>query len=133
MILNLKRSKSSVALILQHGTFTLELSQWFYRKPIAIYSSQNLVSHSCREVASVFKRFAVIGVFDSAFFSPRRWGENFEFVATCFYTTGFRPLLINFLGTPNKSNLPFVFRTLIDSYTVGLVEEPVFDLTRSNY
>gem|GEM_PF-938413 len=133
MILNVKRSKASVALIFQHETFTPELKQWFRRKPIAIYSTRNLVSHGCREIATLFKRFAVIGVFDSTSFSPRRWGENFEFIAACFYTTGFRPLLINFLGNPSESSLPFVFETLIESFTVGLVEEPVFDLTRSNY
>lgn len=125
MIRLIKPSSSPVAALFE--SFPEGGLRFFRKKPIAVYEASELRTHSCVELVDRLKQYAVIGVVerDTGFYE---WGPNFCVLASCFYTTGFRPLLLNFLGSPSLNDLPTVFSVLRRSYMLGWADRPVIRL-----
>lgn len=125
MIRCVKRSRSPVAALFE--PLPERALEFFFGKPIAVYEVSNLKTHRCVELVESLKQYAVIGVVEAAC-ENSEWGSNFCLIATCFYTTGFRPLLLNFLGSPKRKDLQKIFHTLRRSYRLGWVDRPVIRL-----
>jgi len=100
---------------------------FFRRKPLAVYLAYDLEDEGCTNVVEALKSFAVIGVVEREAHGLE-WGKNFCWLAACFYTTGFRPLLLNFLGEPERKNLSEIISVLRRSYRLGWVNKPVIRL-----
>ncbi|PSN91583.1 hypothetical protein B9Q03_03730 [Candidatus Marsarchaeota G2 archaeon OSP_D] len=124
MIRCVKRSNAPIAVVfdtLPRGTL-----EFFRGKPLAVYES-TLRSEKCMSMVDALKEYAVIGVVERGN-ETIEWGENFCVLASCFYTTGFRPLLFNFLGSPGKNDLSLIFQTLRKGYRLGWVDNPIIRL-----
>lgn len=125
MIRCLKRSTAPVAALFE--SLPKGGLDFFSHRPIAVYEISDLKSHRCLDLVDLFKQYAVIGVVEQDV-DNAEWGSEFCALATCFYTTGFRPLLLDFLGTPSLEDLQEIFAILRRSYRMGWVDRPVIRL-----
>ncbi|MEM0121483.1 MAG: hypothetical protein QW514_04200 [Thermoprotei archaeon] len=123
MIRCIKKSKAPIAVLFD--TLPQNAKEFFRGKPLAVYES-SLRSEKCADIVEKLKTYAVIGVVEHE--SGMQWGENFCVLASCFYTTGFRPLLFNFLGSASKTDLLIIIQTLRRGYRLGWVDNPIIRL-----
>jgi hypothetical protein len=127
MIKCLKASRAPIAIVFQSPADGFLC--FFRNKRIALYESPSLNTEKCLDIVEALKYYAVIGVVERGH-TGFEWGENFCRLAACFYVTGFRPLLLDFIGTPDQAGLQEIVSTLRRSYRLGWVDKPVFTLSR---
>lgn len=77
-------------------------------------------------LVEALKGHSVVGVFDDRRLKGSPWGGLFQHLASAFYVTGFRPLLINFLGDLRAWDAELVSRTLERALETGVVTQPFF-------
>ncbi|MEM3671391.1 MAG: hypothetical protein QW767_06585 [Thermoprotei archaeon] len=73
-------------------------------------------------LVKLLKGHVVLAVVESETCSQHEWGPLFEYIATSFYVTGFRPLLINFIGNPKHWSSDLINSATLRALRTGIVD-----------
>jgi hypothetical protein len=123
VIKRLKRSKTPVALLVEQSALDTHFVEQLKRKRLALFVIKDLWKEGTSLIVQKLKHYAVIGVVEAKTLEGRAWGSSFEFIATCFYITGFRPLLIEFVGKAHPKHLKTILEVLKKAYLLGEVRQ----------
>lgn len=124
-----RRSSSRIALLVDSSLNSSSGSKLKQLKcAIYAFSVDELRFFRPNRVIDSLKRFAVIGVLEKRSQYEGLWGKGFEALASSFYVTGFRPLLVDFISVGPWVDVPRISEVLRRAYFTGILEEPVFEV-----